>query len=339
MQDTLNTLCPEPPPAPGRPSMAPPGPTEQGFSAAHRRVTKTLGTSVRHFYHSKRWQDLEEYVGTTKERLYVWGNRHVDDLVLRDWSSAGNGNFDDRRYALHDSFNVTGTVNTSGTVQERYGYAAYGALRLMNSGFNSVTSSSGTSQMTYAGCVADWETGFYLARRRYLHPGLGRFVNRDPIGYHGGNNLYAYVADAPVNGVDPWGLEESRSSSSSSSALSLSSTTTSEYVDHSSDPDFQALLAAAQTNAPLTSTNPPSATSPSGSSSNSERDPNVERGIGQVTRNRQQPTVSLGAGFTLTGTGTVTTDVVLNYGAGSSSASSGGFPWPPSPGDSRGKPQ
>ncbi len=293
MRDTLNTLSPEPPPVPGRPTTAPPGSPGPGLSAAHRRVTKTVGTSVRHFYHSKRWQDLEEYVGTTKERLYVWGNRHVDDLVLRDWSSAGNGNFDDRRYALHDSFNVTGTVNTSGTVQERYGYAAYGALRLMNSGFNSVTSSSGTSQMTYAGCVADWETGFYLARRRYLHPGLGRFVNRDPIGYHGGNNLYAYVGDAPVNGVDPWGLQDKSSSSSSSPThSSSSSSSSSSYVSY----DQWVANANAQMNqaAPwdpyAPPTNVPPATPSSGSSSNSDPGRHIrEHVLPYLTRNPAPP--------------------------------------------------
>ncbi len=42
----------------------------------------------------------------------------------------------------------------------------------------------------------------------FNHPQLGRFLNRDPIGYSGGDtNLYAYVRGRPTVGVDPSGLE------------------------------------------------------------------------------------------------------------------------------------
>ena len=41
---------------------------------------------------------------------------------------------------------------------------------------------------------------------RYYDPGVGRFVSRDPIGYEGGLNLYAYVNNRPTFGVDPSGL-------------------------------------------------------------------------------------------------------------------------------------
>jgi uncharacterized protein RhaS with RHS repeats len=40
---------------------------------------------------------------------------------------------------------------------------------------------------------------------RYYDPATGRFVNRDPIGYNGGINLYAFAAGNPVNEQDPDG--------------------------------------------------------------------------------------------------------------------------------------
>jgi hypothetical protein len=40
-----------------------------------------------------------------------------------------------------------------------------------------------------------------------LDPGQGRFLNRDPIGYNGGINLYSYVGNSPLNGSDPSGLK------------------------------------------------------------------------------------------------------------------------------------
>jgi uncharacterized protein RhaS with RHS repeats len=38
---------------------------------------------------------------------------------------------------------------------------------------------------------------------------MQRFISEDPIGFAGGDpNLYAYVADNPVNYLDPLGLEK-----------------------------------------------------------------------------------------------------------------------------------
>ena len=40
-----------------------------------------------------------------------------------------------------------------------------------------------------------------------LPPNQGRFLSRDPIGYNGGINLYAYTGNNPANGADPAGLD------------------------------------------------------------------------------------------------------------------------------------
>ena len=40
---------------------------------------------------------------------------------------------------------------------------------------------------------------------RWYDPGLGRFVQRDPIGIGGGLNLYTYVESDPLSQVDPTG--------------------------------------------------------------------------------------------------------------------------------------
>lgn len=43
-------------------------------------------------------------------------------------------------------------------------------------------------------------------RARYYDPRVGRFISEDPIGFEGGDNSYAYVANRPTVGTDPYGL-------------------------------------------------------------------------------------------------------------------------------------
>ncbi|MEW6743202.1 MAG: RHS repeat-associated core domain-containing protein [Planctomycetota bacterium] len=49
----------------------------------------------------------------------------------------------------------------------------------------------------------------YHVRHRVLHAGLGRWTQRDPLGYVDGVGLYAYVGNAPGTRIDPLGLQES----------------------------------------------------------------------------------------------------------------------------------
>ena len=55
------------------------------------------------------------------------------------------------------------------------------------------------------GYERNW-TGLYLLGHRYYDAQAGRFVNRDPVGYKGGINLYGFCGNNPVNDQDPLGL-------------------------------------------------------------------------------------------------------------------------------------
>ncbi len=173
------------------------------YDGGNRRVTKTAGGTTRHYYFTDQWQVVEERLGssTSADRRFVWGQRGVDDLVLRE-----RPGLSERLYALDDPLNITAIINTSGTVEERYGYTGFGVPNYMNASFGSISGSSYDWETLFASYRYDTETGMYQVRNRYYHANLGIWTNRDPIEYKGGINLYAYCGNNGINAVDPMGL-------------------------------------------------------------------------------------------------------------------------------------
>ncbi len=159
-------------------------------------------TEIRHCYFSSNWRDIEERVGTatTADRQFVWGARYIDDLVLRDVGTQ-------RFYGLQDAnWNVTSVVDTTGTVQERYAYNAYGNPTFLTITFGSRTGSSYGWETLYSGYRFDNSCGLYYVRFRVHHPLLGIWCQHDPLGYRDRQNLYTYVRCRPLNSLDPSGL-------------------------------------------------------------------------------------------------------------------------------------
>jgi RHS repeat-associated protein len=58
------------------------------------------------------------------------------------------------------------------------------------------------------GYYTDSGTGLVLCGHRYYDPTNGRWLNRDPIGYNGGFNLYRYANDGPTASADSSGYED-----------------------------------------------------------------------------------------------------------------------------------
>jgi len=102
-------------------------------------------------------------------------------------------------YYLQDvSGNITGLVDTAGTLQNHYSYLPFGGA--------DTTVEAVTNTLKFAAREYDAEVGLYYMRARYYDPGLGRFISEDPIGLRGGINLYAYVRNGPIDDRDPSGL-------------------------------------------------------------------------------------------------------------------------------------
>ena len=185
------------------------------YDGLNRRIVKTVGSDVEHYYYNTNWQLLEVRSGSetgTVIEAYIWHPHYVDALAARFWDSNADGDFgdtDEVQYALHDAnYNVTALVDTTGAVIERYEYTPYGEVTVLDADFSD--DADGASDVenpyTYTGRRFDDETGLYYYRNRYYHAEMGRFVSRDPVGYVGSRaNLYEYVNSRPVVLTDPTG--------------------------------------------------------------------------------------------------------------------------------------
>ena len=145
-------------------------------------------------------REVLEYDGTSSavQRWYAFGLG--PDAVLNQMNVASGT----RATMVPDiQGSIVATLNSVTGTLTKTGYQPYG---------ENPASLGGTFR--YTGRRLDPETGgsaaqpsgLYYYRARTYSPTLGRFLQPDPIGYAGGNNLYAYVSNDPLNLVDPLGL-------------------------------------------------------------------------------------------------------------------------------------
>jgi RHS repeat-associated protein len=142
-------------------------------------------------------QEIAEYTGpgntVSLARRFVYGPGLDEPVVAVSASNV-------RTYQFQDALgSVILATNAAGQITEKYGYTGYGLT--LSAGAN-------TAAYRFTGRRYDPETGLYFYRARAYSPGLGRFLQTDPIGTDGGLHLYAYVGNDPLNATDPLGLQQ-----------------------------------------------------------------------------------------------------------------------------------
>jgi RHS repeat-associated protein len=85
-----------------------------------------------------------------------------------------------------------------------YRYDPYGAVTITRNSQEQSSDPLGNPWM-YTARFTDEETGLYYYRARAYSPATGRFLQRDPLGYAPGPNLYAYASSSPGSRRDPLG--------------------------------------------------------------------------------------------------------------------------------------
>ena len=103
-----------------------------------------------------------------------------------------------------DNWNVVAIYNaTTGAIDERFAYSAYGIVVPLNPNFTAYSGGNYDWTVLYTGRELDNARGLYYFRGRFYHTLAGAFVIRDPIEVD--INPYCYCASSPNNFTDPSG--------------------------------------------------------------------------------------------------------------------------------------
>ena len=188
---------------------------ENEFDGLNRRIVKidkTGASDVTYdYYYNQQWQVAEIRKDGDAEpwKQYIYHPHYVDAVAVRYYDTDTDGTGIVSHYYLQDAnYNVTAVTDNAGTVKERYSYTPYGEVTILDADFSADADNKSDigNEYLYTGRRLDPETGLQLNRERYYASHLGRWVNRDPIGYGGGYNLYEYVSSAVTIMLDPEGL-------------------------------------------------------------------------------------------------------------------------------------
>jgi RHS repeat-associated protein len=198
--------------------------TYDGLGRCVRRVT-TSGTRL---YTYDGWKPILEWNGNGSWQAWNIYGAGPDEILARNDATYGA-----TLYKQDKQGNVVALLNANGNVLEKYFYDAFGYPTVTDySGNERGHASSCGNRFLFTGREWIASLGIYDYRHRMYHPGLGRFLQTDPMGLQtegeklsagqkalftpGGSapeafsssemNLFRYCGDDPVDRSDPTGL-------------------------------------------------------------------------------------------------------------------------------------
>jgi len=115
-------------------------------------------------------------------------------------------------YLLFDGrFNLIGLMNEMGVILETYRYKSFGLPTVFDTIGNELPISAFNIDPVFGGQRYFDSVGLYLSTRRFMNPVDGLFLSPDPKGYVDSSALYSYVAQNPIDYIDPNGTEKGSS--------------------------------------------------------------------------------------------------------------------------------
>jgi len=166
-----------------------------------RRISKETSVGTSNYYYDGHRVVEEQNESGSLLATFVYGTG-IDDLL--NMTKAGNEYY----YHKNSLGSVLAVSNMNGLPQEFYNYDAFGVVSFFDEEMNIIVNSSIGNDYTFASRKFDVEVGLYHFRARTYNPVYGRFMQRDPLGYFDGMNLYRMVSNNILNKTDPCGLNE-----------------------------------------------------------------------------------------------------------------------------------
>lgn len=155
-------------------------------------------TNEVHFIYDGNFVIQERNASNTPQVIYTRAGSSL--LARTDYGQEIPGAPTTAFYHVDGNANVTMLIYANQIVAAKYLYDSFG---------NTLSLSGPLANLNvYRFASKEWNAnaGLYYFVRRYYDPMLQRFINRDPIAEQGGVNLYAYVANNPINLYDEIGL-------------------------------------------------------------------------------------------------------------------------------------
>ena len=186
------------------------------FSWSYGRLTGYTGNgdSVSYSYDVNGIRTSKTYNGVSTSYL-LSGSRILQetrgsDTLIYEYDDNGSlrslvYNGDRYLYVSNGTNDITGILDSTGSLICRYDYDGYGNCTITNLGSDNIGE---INPFRYRGYHYDSDSGFYYLNARYYDPQTGRFISPDEVEYLGAGgsvlsyNLFTYCENGPVNKED-----------------------------------------------------------------------------------------------------------------------------------------
>ena len=159
---------------------------------------------------------VEEHANSTETfpnalfRHYIDGIGIDEHLTLDQYNNDGSQIVRTIYYHQNQRGDTVATTDANGQIIALYEYTTFGVVFEIEDDELTEMETPDEVVYTFQGRRTDPETGLMYYRNRYYNPQLGRFLQRDPLGYVDNYNLYAAFGGNPYIYSDPMGLDKSK---------------------------------------------------------------------------------------------------------------------------------
>ncbi|WP_418790274.1 RHS repeat-associated core domain-containing protein [Phosphitispora sp. TUW77] len=162
------------------------------YDGQDKRVKAVYGDEIRNYYYNPLGQLIFESDGKGNiKNYYIYAGMRLVAMM----NSQGEVFY----YHFDNKGSTISLTDSSGAITASYAYTPFGSVDQKTGNLYNPFSFVG------AFGVMDEGNNLFFMKRRYYDSLTGKFMQKDPTGFAGGINLYAYVENNPLTRIDPEG--------------------------------------------------------------------------------------------------------------------------------------